>query len=139
MIAERILSRMEVAPLPADEPVWPAPLQQAPVILSGARCKCTACGEYFNSDYAFSKHRVGRHSPMERRCLSPDEMLGKGMCLVGRFWASKRRAPQTIPLDAIPSKTGTHSSVVMAEAVASSGVGHITGKTRSWRYKPCTP
>jgi hypothetical protein len=24
------------------------------------RCRCFACGEYFNSTYAFTKHRAGR-------------------------------------------------------------------------------
>ncbi len=79
-------------------------------VLTGDRCQCTVCGLYFNSDYAFCKHRVGLHMPMERRCLSPDEMRVKGMCLVGHFWVSKRRAAQTIPVDAIPSKPVTHFS-----------------------------
>lgn len=30
------------------------------------RCKCGACGEYFNSVYAFDKHRVGLYT--DRRC-----------------------------------------------------------------------
>ncbi len=89
----------------------------APVTLSGQRCQCTVCDLYFNSDYAFCKHRVGLHMPMERRCLTETEMLAKGMALVGSFWVSKRRSAQTIPKDAISSVPGTHSSVVMAEAV----------------------
>lgn len=110
----------------------PAPLptqDQYPVTLSGSRCKCTACGLYFSSDYAFQKHRVGRYMPMERRCLTKTEMLAKGMCLVGNFWVSKRRAAQTIPANAISSKTGTHSSLVTEKAIPSLGVGSITGKT----------
>ncbi len=85
--------------------------------LRGARCQCTVCDLYFNSDYAFCKHRVGLHMPMERRCLSPDEMLAKGMALVGHFWISKRRSPQTIPWNGISSVTGGQSSVAEAEAV----------------------
>ncbi len=98
----------------------PAPTQtqkQAPVTLTGCRCRCTACSLYFNSDYAFCKHRVGLHMPMDRRCLTAPEMLEKGMALVGHFWVSKRREAQTIPVNAISSKTGGHSSLVMAEAV----------------------
>ncbi len=48
--------------------------------------------------------------PMERRCLTEPEMLEKGMALVGHFWVSKRRAAQTIPVDAISSKPVTHFS-----------------------------
>lgn len=29
--------------------------------LTGNRCKCTACGEYFNSVAAFEKHRTGAY------------------------------------------------------------------------------
>ncbi len=77
-----------------------------PPVLTGDRCQCTVCSLYFNSDYAFCKHRVGRHMPMERRCLTEPEMLEKGMALVGHFWISKRRAAQTIPSNGISSKPG---------------------------------
>ena len=49
--------------------------------LRGDHCRCsplTGCGEYFNSTYAFDKHRTGKHG-VDRRCLSPPEMLAKGM------------------------------------------------------------
>lgn len=35
-------------------------------------CKCTLCGEYFNSPAGFDKHRVGGWN--DRRCLSEIEM-----------------------------------------------------------------
>ncbi len=101
----------------------PAPIQtqkQAPV-LRGCRCQCSACSLCFNSDYAFCTHRAGLYT--ERRCLTEAEMLTKGMCLVGNFWVSKRRAAQTIPVDAFSSKTGPHSSVVTAKAVICHGSG----------------
>jgi hypothetical protein len=28
--------------------------------LTDSRCQCSGCGEYFNSDTAFEKHRVGQ-------------------------------------------------------------------------------
>jgi hypothetical protein len=49
-------------------------------------CSCRACGELFNSEAAFDRHRTGpfrqlREPPNapDRRCLSGDEMLAKGM------------------------------------------------------------
>jgi len=46
--------------------------------VSGSRCQCRACDEYFNSSFAFDKHRIGEHGK-NRRCMTTDEMLGKGM------------------------------------------------------------
>lgn len=46
--------------------------------LSGNRCQCTGCNEYFNSDFAFERHRVGSHKGNRRRCLSLTEMVVKG-------------------------------------------------------------
>jgi len=42
------------------------------------RCKCSVCGEYFNSTYAFTKHRTGTYQPSNRRCLSVAEMRAAG-------------------------------------------------------------
>ncbi len=51
--------------------------------LTDSRCQCSGCNEYFNSDSAFDKHRVGEFGraigPNIRRCLSPDEMRAEGM------------------------------------------------------------
>lgn len=44
--------------------------------LTGDRCQCTVCGEYFNSTHAFEKHRYGPYE--DRSCMSPEEMLSKG-------------------------------------------------------------
>ncbi len=44
--------------------------------LTGNRCQCAACGEYFNSVSAFDKHRRGK----ERRfCWSVQQMQSAGM------------------------------------------------------------
>ena len=57
-------------------------------VLRGDRCQCTACGEYFNSTYAFDKHRRGRHG-INRLCLPPNGMLEAGMSLnEAGFWIS---------------------------------------------------
>lgn len=51
--------------------------------LSGSRCQCAACGEYFSRDRAFDRHRVGEYAkPGEwahgRHCLTPAEMAARG-------------------------------------------------------------
>jgi hypothetical protein len=45
--------------------------------LSGKRCLCTACGEYFSRERIFSRHRVGEYN-QERRCLTRGEMTARG-------------------------------------------------------------
>jgi len=44
------------------------------------RCQCASCGEHFNSTAAFDKHRS------QGRCLTADEMLGKGMAINSSGW-----------------------------------------------------
>jgi len=59
--------------------------------LTGSRCLCRGCGEYFNSVHAFDRHRVCG-SPTVRRCLTADEMAGAGMSVNSSgFWISKPR------------------------------------------------
>lgn len=58
--------------------------------LTGRRCQCPACGEYFNSSAGFDKHRIGPFS--DRDCLSKGEMRGIGMSKNSAgFWISARR------------------------------------------------
>lgn len=47
---------------------------------------CSVCGEPFQSQTLFDKHRVGKYEPDERRCLTPDEMQAKGWRHDGRTW-----------------------------------------------------
>lgn len=49
--------------------------------LTGQRNKCPTCGLFFNSNYAFDKHRTGKfgNEKEPRRCMSEDEMLTHGM------------------------------------------------------------
>lgn len=63
--------------------------QADPRLPHGSRfCRCNACGEYFNSDYPFSMHRVGPYE--RRRCLTPDEMRAAGMVVSPKgYWLSK--------------------------------------------------
>ena len=58
-------------------------------LLSGESCLCTVCGEIFEKVNGFDKHRTG--NPENRRCLTPDEMRGKGMVVnsYGRWGTCK--------------------------------------------------
>lgn len=50
--------------------------------LTGRRCECTGCGELFNSESAFDRHRVGDFAGTgglsSRRCLTEPELLAAG-------------------------------------------------------------
>lgn len=48
------------------------------ILLRGNKNQCGNCREYFNSFGAFDKHRTGKYGET-RRCLTPEEMLQKGM------------------------------------------------------------
>lgn len=57
--------------------------------LTGRRCQCSACGEFFNSCSLFDRHRVGSHAneARERRCLSRNEMTARGWSVNSSgFW-----------------------------------------------------
>src|SRR6185437_5697649 len=45
--------------------------------LTGRRCQCCGCGEYFNGERGFDRHRVGVYG-VNRRCLSAAEMTTRG-------------------------------------------------------------
>ena len=58
--------------------------------LSGQRNQCRGCDQYFNSNKAFDKHRVGKvgHG---RRCRTTEEMMAKGMSLnKAGFWITEK-------------------------------------------------
>ena len=59
---------------------------------------CTVCGNDFGGERTFEMHKVGKHDylydkehPDGRRCLTDEEMLGRGMYLnkLGR-WSQPR-------------------------------------------------
>jgi len=58
-------------------------------MLTNDRNQCQGCKTYFNSTYAFDKHRRGEHGH-NRRCLTEAEMLAKGMSVnKDGFWITK--------------------------------------------------
>ena len=64
----------------------------APQILTGNRCRCSSCGEHFNSVSVFDRHRVGdwKDRGLHRRCLTVAEMHSRGWALNSAgFWIRK--------------------------------------------------
>ena len=62
--------------------------------LTGARCRCTKCGEVFNSVSTFNRHHVGSWQGRGalRRCLTIDEMVSRGWSVnARRFWIERQR------------------------------------------------
>jgi hypothetical protein len=58
--------------------------------LNGDRNQCQGCKEYFNSTFAFDKHRIGQFG-IDRRCMTTEEMEAKGMCVnTHGFWVGKQ-------------------------------------------------
>jgi hypothetical protein len=68
-------------------------------ILTGNRCQCAACGEFFNSEKGFNGHRKG--PPNNRSCLTKMQMQAKGWSKNARgFWITERRIGAAIPQEA---------------------------------------
>lgn len=64
--------------------------------LTGDRCQCPACDEYFNSTAAFDKHRRGEHG-VNRHCLTPETMLERGMSKNKTgFWITSAMPPEKV-------------------------------------------
>lgn len=60
--------------------------------LRGQRNQCRGCSEYFNSNFAFDKHRTGSHHHGTRRCMTEEEMLSIGMSKrKDGFWVGEKR------------------------------------------------
>ena len=59
--------------------------------VGSSRNQCRGCGQYFNSNSAFEKHRTGKFNE-SRRCKTPEEMQASGMHLnKDGYWASEPR------------------------------------------------
>jgi hypothetical protein len=74
--------------------------------LTGSRCRCPTCGEYFNSTSVFDRHRVGAWTARgtHRRCLSVAEMTGRGWSITAKgFWIERRRAGRGLD---VPRRSG---------------------------------
>lgn len=61
--------------------------------LTGTRCRCSTCGESFNSVHAFDAHRVGSFEA--RHCFTCAELTGNGWRqTAGRFWMTPSNGHQ---------------------------------------------
>lgn len=66
--------------------------------LTGDRNQCQGCKQFFNSTFAFDKHRAGEHG-RNRCCLPVDEMQKKGMCRnAAGFWISAAMPEAALPV-----------------------------------------
>ena len=64
--------------------------------LSGDHNQCQGCKKYFNSTFAFDKHRTGQHG-VDRRCMTTEEMNDIGMLISkSGFWITEQRKENTI-------------------------------------------
>jgi hypothetical protein len=69
-------------------------------ILRRDHSRCSVCGAFFNSTRAFDKHRVGGW--LARRCLTAEDMLGKGMVRSATgWWLSSAWKQPVLQTDAI--------------------------------------
>lgn len=74
-------------------------MSNANMKLSGNRCQCPTCGQFFNSVSVFDRHRVGSFDDPAnpRRCLTTRQMLAKGFAQNGKgYWVRHRRKAGTI-------------------------------------------
>jgi hypothetical protein len=83
------------------------------VKLSGDRNQCCGCGQFFNSTFAFEKHRVGEFGK-DRRCLTVPQMQAKGMSVnAAGFWISS-----AMPEDVSRSRPMSESEEVAFASMA---------------------
>jgi hypothetical protein len=83
-------------------------LRDGPMGLRGDRNQCRGCMQYFNSTFAFDKHRTGRYGK-ERRCRTIEEMQSLGMIInASGFWVSgvNYRLEQTTAADSREATEG---------------------------------
>jgi hypothetical protein len=65
--------------------------------LTGNRCQCPTCAEYFNGVQPFDKHRVGDFGK-DRRCLTVAEMKARGWTRnAAGFWRERAKEPTLRP------------------------------------------
>ena len=82
--------------------------------LSGSRCQCTVCNDYFGSERGFDRHRIGEVGSPDRRCLTADELAAGGWMRDGRgFWLQPDARRAGAGVEGTPS---TLAATTVAEA-----------------------
>ena len=61
--------------------------------LNGDHNECPTCGQYFNSTFAFDKHRIGAFGK-DRRCMTVEQMVEAGMVKNAGDWWISQKAPE---------------------------------------------
>lgn len=85
--------------------------------LAGDRNQCQGCKEFFNSTFAFEKHRTGDFGK-DRRCMTVGEMGDKGMSKnAAGFWVSA----------AMPTDVARHRPMDEGEEVAFASMARAAG------------
>jgi len=77
--------------------------------LTGSRCQCRGCLEYFNSSGLFARHRVGDWQNATRRCLTVEQMTARGWLKNGAgFWirpglchVTRRSGDRSLPAEGL--------------------------------------
>lgn len=93
--------------------------------LTGNRCQCPTCGEYFNGVQPFDKHRIGQYG-IDRRCLTVAELDAAGFIRnAAGFWCTRASAEHALqprapafPAPRTPSAMQHHCPTPSAPASA---------------------
>lgn len=65
--------------------------------VSDRRCRCSGCGQFFNSVGAFDRHRTGPYAA-GRRCLTAEEMTARGwLHNAAGFWITGAMPERVMP------------------------------------------
>lgn len=94
------LAALPTAPAPvyAEDDDYPGACSACGARWKGERpAHCTVCHLTFGGDGGFDAHRVGRHTPPERRCLTTQELTVKGYSPNHRGHWRIPRPPESIP------------------------------------------
>ncbi len=73
--------------------------------LTGSRCQCMGCGDWFNSTSTFDRHRAGTFAPRgvwlgQRRCLTADALRAKGWARnAAGYWIERPWQAATVRAD----------------------------------------
>jgi hypothetical protein len=70
--------------------------------LTGEHNHCSNCGQYFNSNHAFDKHRIGVIG-IDRRCATINEMQARGMSISKTGWWITATMPDELAQELNPN------------------------------------
>ncbi len=84
---------MRTLPLPQPSRKRPTTPSDPKLKIGSSFCRCSPCGEYFKSERAFARHRVGAFDrPGDRGCAPTPRMPELGLRLTAGIWRLRERA-----------------------------------------------